>query len=244
MELPGPGGATLRALLLRSPRAVGTAVVLHGWGGSALDMLAVGELLREEGLDVVLLDARAHGRSDDVALTSMPAFADDLSAAISWWRSASGLAGERLVLVGHSVGAGACLLAARDEPAVDGVVVLASMADPRRVMHRVFVGAGLPPGLTALPLRLVEHLIGRRFASFAPFEVIQTLDLPLVIIHGQDDATIPVDDARQLARAAPHAELVVVAGAGHSDPAVVSALRLPLRRLLERLGPAGGRQQR
>lgn len=167
MELPGPGGATLRALLLRSPGAVGTALVLHGWGGSALDMLPVGELLREEGLDAVLLDARAHGRSDDVTLTSMPAFADDLSAAISWWR----------------------------------------------------------------------------FTSFAPLEVIQTLDLPLVIVHGQDDATISVEDAWQLARAAPHAELVVVPGAGHSDTAVVSALRVPLRRLLEQpAGQAGGRR--
>lgn len=234
-ELPGPGGATLRALLLRTPGAVGSALVLHGWGGSALDMLPVGELLREEGLDVVLLDARAHGRSDDVTLTSMPAFADDLSAAIAWWRTASGLADGRLVLVGHSVGAGACLLAAREEPAVDAVVVLASMADPRRVMQRVLVGAGLPPPLTGLPLRLIEHLVGRRFTSFAPLAVIQALDLPLVIVHGQDDATIPVEDARQLARAAPQAELVVVPGAGHSDAAVVSALRLPLRRLLERL---------
>lgn len=240
VELPGPGGATLRALVLRSPGAVGTAMVLHGWGGSALDMLPVGELLREELLDAVLLDARAHGRSDDVALTSMPAFADDLSAAISWWRAASGLAGGRLVLVGHSVGAGACLLVARDEPAVDAVVMLASMADPRRVMQRVLVGAGLPPGLTALPLRLVEHLVGRRFTSFAPLGVIRALDLPLVIVHGQDDVTIPVEDARQLARAAPHAELVVVPGAGHSDTAVVSALRAPLRRLLERLAEAGG----
>ncbi len=239
VELPGPGGATLRALLLRPPAAVGTALVLHGWGGSALDMLPVGELLREEGLDVVLLDARAHGRSDDVTLTSMSAFADDLSAAISWWRTASGLAGGRLVLVGHSVGAGACLLAARDEPAVDAVVALASMADPRRVMQRVLIGAGLPPRLTALPLRMVEHLIGRRFTSFAPLEVIQTLDLPLVIVHGQDDATIPVEDARQLARAAPHAELVVVPGAGHSDTAVVAALRIPLRQLLERLAAGG-----
>lgn len=240
VELPGPGGATLRALLLRSPGAIGTAIVLHGWGGSALDMLPVGELLREELLDAVLLDARAHGRSDDVTLTSMPAFADDLSAAISWWRTASGLAGGRLVLVGHSVGAGACLLVARDEPAVDAVVMLASMADPRRVMQRLLVGAGLPSGLTALPLRLVEHLVGRRFTSFAPLEVIQALDLPLVIVHGQEDATVPVEDARQLARAAPHAELVVVPGAGHSDTAVVSALRAPLRRLLERLAEADG----
>lgn len=240
MELLGPGGATLRALLLRSPGAVGTALVLHGWGGSALDMLPLGELLREEGLDVVLLDARAHGRSDDVPLTSMPAFADDLSAAISWWRKDSGLAGERLILVGHSVGAGACLLAAQQAPVVDAVVVLASMADPRRVMQRVLVGAGLPRGLTALPLRVVEDLVGRRFSSFAPLEVIRTLDLPLVIVHGQDDATIPVADAWLLARAAPHAELVVVPGAGHSDAVVVSALRAPLRRLLGRLGTAGG----
>lgn len=240
-ELPGPGGATLRALVLRRPDAVGTALVLHGWGGSALDMLPVGELLREEGLEAVLLDARGHGRSDNVTVTSMPAFADDLLAAISWWRSDSGLAGGRLVLVGHSVGAGACLLAAHDEGAVDAVVALASMADPRQVMQRVLVGAGLPRVLTALPLRVVEHLVGRRFASFAPLRVVQTLDIPLVLVHGEHDTTIPVTDAWDLARAAPHAELVVVPGAGHSDAAVVSALRAPLRRLLAQLAHAPGR---
>jgi len=239
VTLPGPAGSTLRGLVLRARECAGTAIVVHGWGGSALDLLPIGRVLQDEGLDVVLVDARGHGRSDDVELTSMPHFADDVGAAVRWWRGTD-LSHSFLLLVGHSVGAGACLLTARDEPDVSGVVLLASMAQPRQVMRKLLADATVPHWLALPALRMVEHLIGHRFATFAPLRVLSGLDVPVLIVHGERDATIAVTDARALAAVARDAELVVVPGAGHSDLDAVPPVRTALRRLLDRMGPTSG----
>lgn len=233
VDLPGPAGRTLRGLVLRAERATGTALAVHGWGGSAADLLPVGRLLQDEGLDVLLLDARGHGRSDDTPLTSMPHFAEDVAAAVRWWRTAD-LSPDRLLLVGHSVGAGACALVARDEADVAGLVLIASMAHPREAMRRLLTGAGAPRVTTAPALRLVEGLIGHRFDAFAPRRVLPLLDIPVLLVHGERDATIPVADALALAAAARDVELVVVPDAGHSDLDAVPAVAVALRRLLAR----------
>jgi putative redox protein len=51
---------------------------------------------------------------------------------------------------------------------------------------------------------------------------------PLFVLHGSDDAEVPLDDARRLAAAAaPTAELLVVQAAGHElrhDPRAIAAL--------------------
>lgn len=233
VDFTGPDAAVLRGLLLRTDRASGSALVVHGWGGSAVDLLPVGRLLQGEGLDVLLLDARGHGRSDDTPLTSMPHIAADVDAAVRWWRG-SDLSHDQLLLVGHSVGAGACLLAACGKPDVTGLVLIASMAHPEQVMRRVLADAGAPRLVIGPALRIVEHLIGQRFDAFAPLHVLPQLETPVLLLHGERDATIPVEDAHALAAVARNGELLVLPGAGHSDMAALSEVQAGVRRLLAR----------
>lgn len=236
VELAGPRGCTLRGLALHADRPSGTALVVHGWGSSAADLLPVGQLLQDEGLDVLLLDARGHGRSDETELTSMPHIAVDLAAAVRWWRQAD-LCADRLLLVGHSVGAGACLLVARDTPEVAGLILISSMAHPREVMRRLLASAGMPRLALSPALRLVESLIGHRYDDFAPVRVLAGLDLPVLLVHGELDRTIPVRDAVLLASVAHDGDLVVVPGAGHSDLDAVPVVTAAVRRLLGRCRP-------
>lgn len=220
VSVPGPGNARLRGWFLtgKAPHEQGPgALVMHGWGGSALDMAPLAAPLREAGAHTLLLDARAHGRSDDSATTSMPHFAEDIAAGLSWLRAHPLVDPARIVLVGHSVGAGACLLAAHRDPSVAGVVSLSCMADPRAVMTRLLSGAHLPRAVRWLALRYVEHAIGLRFAAFTPLTTLPTLTMPVLLIHGELDQVVPVADAHRLAAVAPTARLLVVPGVGHAD---------------------------
>lgn len=234
-------GKTLRAWLREAPTVLpgnarqqgAAALVVHGWGGNATDMLPVSEPLLDAGLHVLLLDVRGHGRSDDADLTSMPTFAEDISAALVWLRTQPQVDPAHIVLVGHSVGAGACLFVAAGDPAVAAVISLASMADPEAFMSRR-LRRRLPGPLTAFALRFVEHAIGHRFAEFAPVHTIGQLRAPVLLLHGQRDTTIPLSDAYRLHAAAPdHSFLVVMPNADHNSiealdgvtPAVLSFLR-------------------
>ena len=234
-------GATLRGWLREAP-AVATgnadeptpaALVIHGWGGSSAEMFPVSEPLLNAGLHVLLLDARGHGRSDDADVTSMPSFAEDIRAAVAWLRIQPQVDPARIVLVGHSVGAGACLFAAADDPAIAAVVSLASMADPAALMSDL-MRQRLPRPLTPLALRYVEHAIGHRFAEFAPIQTIGQIRVPILLLHGDRDTTISPSDAYRLHAQAPtHSALIVMPDADHNSiealegvtPAVLSFLR-------------------
>lgn len=235
VALPGPAACSLRGLVLRAQPPSGTAVVVHGWGGSAADLLPVGRLLQGAGLDVLLLDARGHGRSDHTDLTSMVHIAEDVGAAVRWW-STSHLCRDRLLLVGHSVGAGACALVARDQTEVAALLMIASMARPREVMRRLLAGAGVPRLMMTPALRVAERLIGHRFDDFAPLTVLSHVEVPVLLVHGECDTTIPVADARALSAVARDVELVVVPGAGHSDLEALPVVAAAVSRLLARTG--------
>ena len=195
--------------------------VMHGWGGSAADMMPASEPLLAAGLDVLPLDARGHGRSDDAHVVSMTSIAEDVRAALAWLRAQPQVDPARIVLVGHSVGAGARLFVAADDSAVAAVVSLASMADPEAFMtdglhHR------LPGSLTTLALRYVEYAIGYRFTEFAPVYTIGRVHAPVLLLHGQRDPTVPLSDAYQVHALAPplpplqNSTLVVLPDAGHN----------------------------
>ena len=237
-------GATLRGWLRHAPAASpdGTqqagpaAVVVHGWGGSARDMLPLSEPLLADGLHVLLLDARGHGRSGEADLVSMPAIAEDVSAALAWLRARPEVDPSRIVLVGHSVGAGACLFVAAGDPKIAAVVSLASMADPRefmsdRLRHR------LPGPLTALALRYVEHAVGHRFTEFAPVHTISRFHAPVLLLHGERDTTVPVSDAHRLhARAPEHSTLVILRNADHNSVEALDGEQQTVQDFLRRAG--------
>ena len=170
------------------------ALVIHGWGASAADMVPLSQPLLDAGLRVLLLDARGHGRSGDVGVATMPTFAEDLRTALGWLRRQPGIDPDRIVLVGHSVGAGAALFVAADDHAIAGVISFSSMAAPREFMAER-LRARLPGPLVRLALRYVEHIIGHRFVEFSPLYTIGRSTAPVLLVHGALDSTISFADA-------------------------------------------------
>jgi 3-oxoadipate enol-lactonase len=45
--------------------------------------------------------------------------------------------------------------------------------------------------------------------------LLPSITVPTLVITGDEDALIPVEESRQMAKAVPGATLVIVAGAGH-----------------------------
>jgi pimeloyl-ACP methyl ester carboxylesterase len=220
VQLTAANGRTLRGWFIAVPGADGArpaTLVIHGWGGSAADMAQFAQPLLAAGTHVLLLDARCHGRSDDDEFVSMPRFAEDVESGLTWLRERDDVDRSRLVLVGHSVGAGACLLVASRDRSVAAVVSIASMAHPGVFMARI-LGERLPGPLTTLALRYVERTIGHRFETFAPVRTIGRITAPVLLVHGDQDATVPVVDAHELHAQAPgRTQLVIVEGAGHAS---------------------------
>lgn len=193
--------------------------VMHGWGGNAEMMLPLAAPLHAAGYSLLLVDARCHGRSDGDSFASLPRFAEDIEAAIGWLAGRPGIDPLALGVIGHSVGAGAALLAASRQPAIRAVVSLAAFAHPAVMMRRWLAGMHIPfwP-LGAYILAYVQRVIGYRFDDIAPCTTIARLTCPTLIVHGLDDDTVPVAEARQIyaARTSEAVELLLVPGS-HDD---------------------------
>ncbi len=194
-------------------------VVMHGWGGNAEMMLPLAAPLHTAGYSLLLVDARCHGQSDGDTFASLPRFAEDIDAALRWLADQPEVDAQRLGVVGHSVGAGAALLAASRRTDLRAVVSLAAFAHPAAMMRRWMAGMHIPYWpLGAYILAYVQRVIGHRFDAIAPCNTIARVTCPVLIVHGLSDDTVPVAEAQQIyaARASDAVELLLVPGS-HDD---------------------------
>ena len=160
---------------------------------------------------------------------SLQGWVDDLRAAIDHLVHTENVDG--VWLVGTNTGASLALCVAADDPRVRGCASLSGRADfddwaaqPRRFLeHAREIGAirraGFPPNFDEWTRELRRFRPVDAARRFAP--------RPLLVLHGDDDESVPAADARVLAQAHGAAELRVVPGAGHRlrhDPRAVAVL--------------------
>ena len=169
------------------------------------------------------------GCGDSEGHFSLAGWVADLRAAINHLVAESEPTG--VWLAGTATGASLALCIAADDPRVQGVAAIAARADfddwagqPRRLLeHAREVGAVRDPSFPASFDQWSRELRGLRpldaARRFAPRS--------LLVLHGDDDDTVPLTDARQIAQAHGSAELRVIGGAGHRlrhDPRAVAVL--------------------
>lgn len=219
VRLPTVNGKHLFGWFIPAGERAPALVVMHGWGGNAGMMLPLAAPLHEHGYALLLVDARCHGQSDDDSFASLPRFAEDIDAALAWLAGQPEVDAARLGVIGHSVGAGAALLAASRRRDLRAVVSLAAFAHPAGMMRRWLASKRVPHWpFGAYILAYVQRVIGFRFDDIAPCHTIARVTCPVLLVHGLEDDTVPVDEARQIhaARSSDAVELLLVPGS-HDD---------------------------
>jgi len=237
VRCPTLRGRRLSGWFLPVAAAPRTVILLHGWGSNGEQMLPLAQPLHRAGFNVLLFDARNHGASDGDSFSSLPRFAEDLGAAIAWLRREHPASSTGIAVLGHSVGAGAALFEATRNPKIDAVISIGAFADPAQLTERYLARLHMPRVVVALTKRYVEWVIGHRFAQIAPANSIRHVACPVLLVHGDQDRTVPLEDARCIAAVADpgRTRLLVVAGAGHDS---VDKIEDHADELLAFLGPA------
>jgi pimeloyl-ACP methyl ester carboxylesterase len=225
LRIPTLRGRQLAGWFLPAAGATETLVIVHGWGSNAEQMLPLAQPVHCAGFNVLLFDARNHGASDGDSFSSLPRFAEDLGAAIHWLGQRHRERSARVLVLGHSVGAGAALFEATRNPRIDAVISIGAFADPAQLTERYLARLRLPGFVVALTKRYVEWIIGHRFATIAPVNSIRRVPCPVLLVHGDRDLTVPIEDARRIKAAADPArvQLLEVPGAGHDSVEQIEA---------------------
>ncbi|SDH45371.1 Serine aminopeptidase, S33 [Nitrosomonas sp. Nm132] len=245
IRIPTARGKQLFGWLIPAPLSGPQPVVaaLHGWGGNAEDMLPFAPLLHRAGLGVLLVDARNHGRSDSDTFSSMPRFAEDLQHALDWLIEQPEADPARLAILGHSVGAAACLLVASHRRGLAAVISIAAFVHPAEMMRQVMAVHHIPYWpIGRWVIGYVERTIGHRLDDIAPLYTLQAIHCPVLLVHGDRDRTVPVAAAETLYahRYSDAVQLWVIPGVAHDS---VEAIQAHGDRLLQFLNIAMNRDK-
>lgn len=194
-------------------RPVPVVVAVHGWGANASTLSPMVEPLVRSGIAVALFDAASHGDSSAEEFSSLPRFAEDLTAVLDALRAMPAIDADRAGLLGHSVGAAAVLLHTARHGGTGAVVSLSAFAHPREVMERWLQEHHIPRRWigTAI-LEHVQQVIGERFDHIAPVHQLPQIDCPVMLVHGAQDRTVPLADAHRLQALLRRGTLLVVEG--------------------------------
>jgi uncharacterized protein len=193
-------------------------VLLHGWGGNASNLLPAAQALHGAGYAVLLMESRNHGRSDADDHSSLPRFAEDLDHALDWLRTQKCVDAARLVALGHSVGGAAVLLCASRRRDLRAAISVAAFAHPEQLMRRWFASRRVPYWpMGWLVNRYLERVIGARFDDIAPVNTLAQTHCPILLVHGLQDGTVPIDDARRILNSRQRSNVSLLECAGTHD---------------------------
>jgi pimeloyl-ACP methyl ester carboxylesterase len=189
-------------------------VLAHGWGANTGAVLPLGAALQAIGLDVIMFDFRHHGRSDDAPRVTMLDYADDLQAGVRYARAR--FPGRHLVLMGHSMGGAASVLAAADGADVDALLLIAAPADFFDVTANYLGGGvkGMAMVFATAPFFLLH--VRKWWTSLAPDRHIGDVKVPISIVMGDRDRRVPLSHVYRLAHEA-GVEPLILDDTGHRD---------------------------
>ncbi len=193
-------GTRLFGWYVEAPRAPGVLVWCHGNAGNVINRLENLALLHRIGLAVFIFDYRGYGLS--AGRPTEEGLYQDALAAYSYVTTTRQVEATRLVIFGRSLGAAVAGDLASRQPAA-GLILESAFPSIAAMAKAHYYG---------LPAHLL--LISR----FDLAHRLQRIRMPVLVIHGDRDATVPVQLGQEVFQAArPPKEFYIVGGADHND---------------------------
>jgi pimeloyl-ACP methyl ester carboxylesterase len=203
LEVVSADGAKITGIVIpASDSAAQWLLYLHGNAGNVTSsaLPAFYQRWHALGVNVLAIDYRGFGESESRAPDERGTYAD-ARAAYEWLRTTRGVPADRIVIYGHSLGAGvATELALRVEAA--GLILegaFTSVPD---------IGAPMYPWL---PVRWLSR---QRFANI---EKIGRVAMPKLLLHASDDSIVPYAHGQRLFAAASAPKEWVELKGGHMN---------------------------
>lgn len=197
--LTTPDGETLVAWFGHAMPGRPTLLYFHGNGGNLANRSERVRKYRARGMGVFILSYRGYSGS-----TGRPSERANVADAKLAYEAliAEGVSADDIIVYGESLGSGVAIQLAAAKP-VGGVVLDAPYTSI------VDVAAGAYPYFPVRPFL---------FDRYESLRYLPKIDVPLLVIHGEDDEVIPVAMGRAVYAAAnAPKQIVTFPGAGHSD---------------------------
>jgi dienelactone hydrolase len=210
LDLPGNEPATLylpaaegAPFMLITPPQVAqrppAVVLVHGFGADRVIMSTLARRLAQNGYAVLAIDLHGHGANRNPfasGIAEPTVLRDDIRAAVTYLRDSQLVDPARIVVMGHSMGAGAALDYATQDPNIAGAVMISggwALWGPDRPRNSLFILAQHDPGfIRDDSIKIAGLLTGTRppqwnhlYGKFADGSAVE-----LAEVHGADHISI------------------------------------------------------
>ncbi|MFB7157894.1 alpha/beta hydrolase [Lysinibacillus sp. NPDC056232] len=99
------GTGTIRGWLIKSERARGCFLLIHGWSSNKSDMLRYVDPLLASDYDVIIVDVFGHGQSDSIQKqVSIASFVQSITSTIDYVLERPDINSNAIYVLGHSMG--------------------------------------------------------------------------------------------------------------------------------------------
>ncbi|MBR7162390.1 MAG: alpha/beta fold hydrolase [Clostridia bacterium] len=203
MEIESFDGTKLVGRLYRAEKSKALVICVHGYRSNGRRCFGgFVPALNDQGLDVLLVDDRAHGDSEGkwTGFTVL-----DRIDVKCWIENMKG-SYDKIYLFGNSMGAATCGLVAADIPEIAGLVFDCGFTSPMEAF-RTRVKDKMPSFLSE-PVFFFGRLwcrmiLGFDFKKVSTLEEMKKVQCPVLFIQGGNDKIVPKEMAEKLFEACP-----------------------------------------
>lgn len=196
-------------------------------------LLQLSEELNKKGISTLRFDKRTAGKSANSVKKQMPEFDLFVSDCIAWIQYLEKLGYKKIYIAGHSQGSLVGMLAALEEP-VDGFISLAGAGQSidkvliDQLSSKYDASSKEMEILKDLQNGEIDHTISGdsmfspenqefilSWMQYNPSEIIKKLEIPILIINGEDDLQVKTSEAFLLSDTLKGVEPVIISNMNH-----------------------------
>src|ERR1039457_1100485 len=217
VEFSSASGAMIHGWLVAGQPGKGVVILMHGVHANRLSLVARAEFLSRAGYSVLLFDFQGHGESIAKTITFGFLESRDASAAVKFVREK--FPGEKIGVIGISLGAASALLAEPPLP-VSALVLESSYptiyqaTEDRMAIRFGFLGKLVTP----LQICQLQPRLGIGLDDLKPILHAAKITVPKFFIAGTADCDTTMPESRALfAAAVKPKQIWLLAGVAHVD---------------------------
>ncbi|WP_298221694.1 alpha/beta hydrolase [Flavobacterium sp.] len=187
-----------------SPRKI---LLVHGWSGRGTQLVKFAEELVKLGYSTISFDAPAHGKSPGNT-TLMPEFIASIIEIDKRF-------GPFEAAIGHSLGGMSLLNAIKSGLKINRLTIIGSGDIVQDIINEFVHKLELDPKYNDLLRLHFENKHALSMDSFSAYHAAKIIDIPVLVIHDENDDEVPVSCAHHIHQNLKNGELMITQNLGH-----------------------------
>lgn len=182
-------------------------LLVHGWSGRGTQLVKIADELLKLGYSTISFDAPAHGKSSGKT-TLMPEFIASILELEKQF-------GPFETAIGHSLGGMSLYNSMRQGLKLNRLVTIASGDVVQDIMDDFTYKLRMKHKISNRMRLYFESQFGETMESFSAYLSAKEIDIPVLVIHDNDDEDIPVKAGIHIHKFLKNGQLMITKGLGH-----------------------------